>query len=43
MAVAVAVVFALVLGSQIYTSAVRYRRMMRREWPNVEPLTDDDD
>jgi hypothetical protein len=41
--VAVAVLAALLVASQVYTSAVRYRRTMRKEWPKVEPLPDDDD
>jgi hypothetical protein len=35
------VIAALVVGSQIFTSAVRYRRTMRSEWPKVEPRPDD--
>ena len=41
--VLLAVVIGLVVASQIYTGALRYRRTMRREWPKVEPLPDDDD
>jgi hypothetical protein len=37
----VAALAALVAG-HVWISAVSYRRTMRREWPRVEPLTDDD-
>ncbi len=43
MVVAVAVVAALVVASQVFTSALRYRRTMRKEWPRVEPRDDWDD
>jgi len=41
--VTLAVVLGLVVVSQVYTSALRYRRTMRKEWPKVEPLPNDDD
>ena len=42
-AVVVGVVVALVVASQIWSAAARYRSTMRREWPKVEPLSDEDD
>ena len=41
--VVLAVVLGLVVASQVFTSALRYRRTMRSEWPKVEPLADEDD
>ena len=41
--VVLAVVLGLVVASQVYTGALRYRRTMRKEWPKVEPLPDDED
>jgi uncharacterized membrane protein YoaK (UPF0700 family) len=32
-----------VVAGHLAISAVAYRRTMRREWPRVEPLPDDDD
>ena len=32
-----------VVTGHLAISAVAYRRTMRREWPRVEPLPDDDD
>jgi len=40
--VAVVLIVALVVASQIYTAALRYRRTMRKEWPKVEPVDDDE-
>lgn len=40
--IVLAVVLALVVG-HIMSTYLRYRRTMRREWPKVAPLTDDDD
>jgi hypothetical protein len=37
----VAVVAATVAG-HVLIAAIRYRRTMRRPWPRVEPLSDDD-
>jgi hypothetical protein len=31
------------LAVHLVISIVAYRRTMRREWPRVEPITDDDD
>jgi hypothetical protein len=31
------------VGGHIWISAAAYRRTMRRPWPRVEPLPDDDD
>lgn len=30
------------VAGHVAIAAVRYRRIMRRPWPKVEPLTDDD-
>jgi integral membrane sensor domain MASE1 len=38
----VAAVAAAVVG-HVVIAALRYRQVMRRPWPKVEPLTDDDD
>jgi hypothetical protein len=31
------------LAVHLVVSIFEYRRLMRREWPKVEPITDDDD
>jgi hypothetical protein len=33
----------LLVAAQVTIAVVHYRRTMRRPWPAVEPLTDDDD
>jgi DMSO reductase anchor subunit len=35
--------FAATLVIHLVVSIVAYRRVMLREWPNVEPIADDDD
>lgn len=35
--------FSVTLAVHLGVSILEYRRIMRREWPKVEPLTDDDD
>jgi hypothetical protein len=35
--------FATVLATHLLVSVVEYRRTMRRPWPDVPPLFDDDD
>jgi hypothetical protein len=37
------VAFTVTLAVHIGMSAVYYRQVMRREWPKVAPLADDDD
>jgi hypothetical protein len=37
------VAFAAVLAMHVLLAVVEYRRTMRRPWPNVPPLLDDDD
>jgi hypothetical protein len=35
--------FLATLAVHLVVSIVNYRRVMRREWPKVEPIADDDD
>jgi hypothetical protein len=35
-------VVALIVAGHIAIAAIAYRRIMRRPWPRVEPLADDD-
>jgi O-antigen/teichoic acid export membrane protein len=42
-AVVIAASLGLLVAAQVTIAVVHYRRTMRRPWPAVEPLTDDDD
>jgi hypothetical protein len=42
-AAVIAVAAAALVAAQVAISFVHYRRVMRRPWPAVEPVADDDD
>ena len=42
LAIVLLVVAAVVVGASLARGITHYRRVMRREWPKVEPGNDDD-